>query len=131
MGKKILGKSFWNKKQKLTYIWTSLLTLFVCSLFLDGYQAYRSEGDNYFHVFLNGAEVSAVGDRETAEKLLLRARRELAEQSDEIVFMDAELELRGEEILWGELDDEDVILTNMSEILSRNIRETLHRAYSL
>ena len=120
-----------TKKAKFTYIWTSLLTLFVCMLFLDGYPTLRSEGENYFHVYLNGVQVGVVGKPETAERMLLQARRELAGQSDDIVFMDADLRLEGEEILWGELDEEDVIRARMSEILSQSVRETMQRAYSL
>lgn len=120
-----------TKKAKFTYIWTSLLTLFVCMLFLDGYPTLRSEGENYFHVYLNGVQVGVVGKPETAERMLLQARRELAGQSDDIVFMDADLQLEGEEILWGELDEEDAIRARMSEILSQSVRETMQRAYSL
>lgn len=120
-----------TKRIKFRYILTSFFTLFVCALFLDGYQTFRSEGENTFHVYLNGVQVGVVGDPDVAEQLLLRARREFAEQSDEIVFLDAELKLEGEEILWGELDDEEAVFARMKDIIRRNVRETMQRAYSL
>ena len=39
--------------------------------------------------------------------------------------------LAGEEVLWGVIDDEDVIITQMEETLRDNIRETMHRAYTM
>ncbi|MBR1852075.1 MAG: M23 family metallopeptidase [Lachnospiraceae bacterium] len=120
-----------TKRQKFTYIWTSLLTLFVCALFLDGYTAFRWEGENYFHVFLNDEMVGTVGDRETADRLLVQARREIAAQSEDIVFMDTKLRLVGEEILWGVVDSEADVSARMTEVLTQNVRETMQRAYTL
>ena len=144
---------FFTKKMKLTYICTSFLTMFICSLFLAGYQRFESEGENYFHIYLNGIKVGTAGDADTAERLFLQARREIAEQSEDIVFMDVQLRCEGEEILWGEIDAEEDILQHMSEILAQNVRQNsvqeeqqeqnatqallqnlgtdMHRAYSL
>ena len=134
---------FLTKKLKMTYIMTTLLTMFVCTLFLQGYTVFRSEGDNYFHVSLNGEEIGVVADPKIAEELLLQARkrlhglemaqarREIAVDSDDIVFMDADLKVRGEEVIWGELDDRDDMQNRMRESLSAHIRKTMHRAYSM
>ena len=59
--------NFVTKKNKLTYIVSTLLTLFVSMLFLDGYTELESTGNNYFHVSVAGVEVGMVGDEETAE----------------------------------------------------------------
>ena len=123
--------NFLTKKLKYTYVLMTLLTLFVCMFFLDGYTVFRSEGENYFHVFLNGTEVGAVDDKAVAEKLLVEARREIALESDEIVFIDADMTVQGEEVIWGELDGEENILSRMSEVLQANIKDTMHRSYTL
>lgn len=123
--------NFLTKKLKLTYIQMSFLTLFVCMLFLDGYSWFETTGENYFHVFLNGVEIGTVADGETAEELLLQARRGIAEKSDEIIFMDADLSVRGEEVIWGKLDDKEDLLSRMRNVLQQNIKETMHRSYSL
>lgn len=122
---------FLTKKLKFTYIQTSLLTLFVCMLFLDGYTGFRSAGENYFHVFLNGTEVGAVADRNVADELLVEARREIAQQSESIVFIDVDMTVEGEEVIFGELDREENIRSRMSEVLQANIKETMHRSYTL
>ncbi len=123
--------NFLTKKLKLTYIMISFLTLFVCTLFLDGYTVFRSEGENYFHIFLNGTPIGAVKDESTAEKLLVDARREIASQSDGIVFIDVDMSVQGEEVIWGRLDDEETLCRRMAEIMRGSIKETMHHSYTM
>lgn len=118
-------------KIKFTYVKATLLTLFICMLFLDGYQGFSSQGENYFHIVLNGVEIGATADEETAERLLVEARREIAAQSEELIFIDADLTVQGEEVLWGKLDRDELLQSRMSEVLQKSIRETMHRSYTL
>lgn len=122
---------WFGKKVKFTYIVTSFLTMFVSMLFLDGYVEFKSEGDNYFHVFINEQEVGTVGDEATAEKLLVAARKEIAMKSEELTFIDADMTVKGEEVLWGELDDEEDLQSRMKEALEQNIMETMQRSYTM
>ena len=120
-----------TKKIKFIFIEMSLLTLFVCMFFLDGFTTFQSMGENYFHIFLNDVEVGAVSDKTVAEKLLVEARREIAQRSEEIVFIEANMAVQGEEVIWGELDAEDDIRSRMGEVLRDNVKETMHRSYTL
>lgn len=118
-------------KLKYTYVKATLLTLFVCMLFLDGYQSFESEGENYFHIVLNGVEIGAAADEETAERLLVEARREIAAKSEGLTFIDTDMTVQGEEVLWGKLDREEIMQSRMSAVLQKSIRETMHRSYTL
>lgn len=100
-------------------------------LFLKGYAAFEKTGENYFHVFLNGNEIGTVGEADRAEQLLQEARRNIASQSDDMIFVDADLKLVGEEVLWGTLDNEDNLLAAMERELESSIRETSHRSYTM
>lgn len=104
---------------------------FVSLFFLKGYAAFEKTGENYFHVFLNGNEIGTVGEADRAEQLLPEARRNIASQSDDMIFMDADLKLVGEEVLWGTLDNEDNLLAAMERELESSIRETSHRSYTM
>lgn len=104
---------------------------FVSLFFLKGYAAFEKTGENYFHVFLNGNEIGTVGEADRAEQLLQEARRNIASQSDDMIFMDADLKLVGEEVLWGTLDKEDNLLAAMERELESSIRETSHRSYTM
>lgn len=119
------------KKYKFTYIKTTLFTLFICLLFVKGYTPFSSSGDNLFHVTVNGQDVGTVEQKEKAEALLIQARRNIASQSDELVFMEAELSVEGEEILWGYVDEEQDVLERMEEVLRGDVIETMQRSYTL
>lgn len=119
------------KKYKFTYIKTTLFTLFICLLLVKGYTPFESSGDNLFHVTVNGQEVGTVEKEEKAEELLIQARRNIASRSDELVFMEAELSMEGEEILWGNVDDEQDVLDRMEEVLKGDVIETMQRSYTL
>ena len=110
---------------------TTLATLFVSLFFLKGYAAFEKTGENYFHVFLNGNEIGTVGEADRAEQLLQEARRNIASQSDDMIFVDADLKLVGEEVMWGTLDTEDNLLAAMERELESSIRETSHRSYTM
>lgn len=120
-----------HKKYRFTYIKTTLFTLFVCLLFVKGYIPFEKTGENFFHVLLNGQEVGIVGDRESAERILIEARRNIASGSDELVLMEAELAVQGEEVLWGVVDDEKDIRDKMETVLRGGIIQTMYRSYTL
>ena len=121
----------YSKRVKYTYVKTTLATLFVSLFFLKGYAAFEKTGENYFHVFLNGTEIGAVGEADRAEQLLQEARRNIASQSEDMIFIDADLKLVGEEALWGTLTGEDTMLAAMERELESSIRETSHRSYTM
>lgn len=119
------------KKYRFTYIKTTLYTLFVCLFFIKGYTPFEKTGDNFFHIVLNGQAVGTVGDSARAEELLVEARREIASSAQELVFMEADMEIDGEEVLWGKVDDEADVLRNMKQVLSGSVIETMHRSYTV
>ncbi len=119
------------KKYKFTYIKGTLFTLFACMLFVRGYTPFEASGENLFHVSVNGKDVGTVDSREKAETLMIEARRNIASRSNELVFMEAELSVEGEKVLWGRVDDEQDVLAGMEEALRGGIMETKRRSYTL
>ena len=120
-----------HKKCKLAYIKTILFVLFMYLLFMKGYIPFVSTGENVFHVTLNGQYVGTLGDRELAEELLIQARKNVVSKSKEMVFMETELEVEGEELLYGEVDDEKQVLAQMETVLKSAVRESLQRSYTV
>lgn len=119
------------KKIKFTYIKATLATIFVCTLFMEGYTPFEKTGENYFHIYVNGTEVGILGDAERAESLLLDARKKVASESEELTFIDAEMTMTGEEVFWGKLDDEGMVTAAMESVLRDSIIETMQRSYTL
>ncbi len=120
-----------HKKYKFTYIKATLGTLFLGVLLLKGYTPFVPTGENFFHISVNGRDVGTLGDKARIEELLLQARKNVAALSDELVFMETDMVVTGEEVLWGETDREEDVVRKMEEALKSTIRETLHRSYTL
>lgn len=105
--------------------------MFLCLLFMRGYIPFESTGENVFHVTLNGQSVGTVDDRKLAEELLIQARKNVASKSDEMVFMETELEVVGEELLYGEVDNKKEVLARMETVLEGAVWESLLRSYTV
>ncbi len=120
-----------HKKYRFTYIKATVGTLFLCLLFLRGYTAFEETGENMFHIRVNGQDVGTLGDKERIDELLLQARKNVVSGSDELVFMQADMTVVGEQVLWGDVDREEDVARRMEEALRASIQETLHRSYTL
>lgn len=119
------------KRIKYTYIKTTVVTLFLCLLFVKGYTSVEETGENFFHIKINGEEAGTTYDAEHAKVLLASARRNIASENEDLTFIDADIDIVGEEVLWGRIDDDDVLIASMEEILSKNIIETMQHGYTL
>ena len=105
--------------------------MFLCLLWLRGYTPYEETGENFFHITLNGQDMGTLDDKDRIDELLLQARKNVASESDELVFMRADMTVVGEQVLWGEADSEEDVARRMEEALRASIQETLHRSYTL
>ena len=120
-----------HKYIKFTFWKYTWLTLFICLLFMPGYVRFQQEGFNVYHVFLNGVGVGTVEDPKKADELLWKARYQLASRKEGYTFLEADLQLVGEEMLWGYVDPEDSVRLNMLMVLEDAVRSTLQRAYTV
>lgn len=119
------------KKYKLTYIKTTLISLFIGLLFAKGYTPFVRAGENLFHISLNGVEVGCVGSKARAEELLIQARKNIASTRDELLFVETNLECTGEEMLWGTMDDERQVLAAMEDVIAHSLIQTMRRSYTV
>ena len=119
------------KKHKFTYIKTTLGTLFLGVMCMKGYTPFEATGENLFHIQVNGQDVGTLGEKSRIEELLLEARKNVAGSSEELVFMQTDMTVVGEEVLWGETDEEEDVIRKMEAALKSSIRETMHRSYTL
>ena len=126
---KIMSRHY--KKIRIAYIKVAVLSCIVAAFFLPQWQTLESTGDNYFTVYLNGVQVGVMGDAGEADECLIAARRSLAGESDEMVLAESDLTWEGEEVLWGKIDDRNVIVANMLSALRGSVKETLNRSYTV
>lgn len=119
------------KKVKITYLKTAALAGVVASLFLPSYVPFEHTGDNMFDVYLNGELVGQTGDTKTPEEYLIEARRDIAKKSDEMLFIETDLQFQGYEVLYGEVSPKKEVIANMQRILLQSVEETMQQAYTV
>lgn len=117
------------KRLRFTYMKLAGGILFIAALFFPAYVKWEEPTENLFTVYLNGESVGVVGDTFRAEALLQETRRELVQNTDELVFIDVDMNLEGQAVLWARIDDEELIKERMQQILQDNIKETMQRSY--
>ena len=120
----------------LVSIITSALFMAVISfIFVPGKSVYAEEtyvSEQALNVFLNGRNVGTMAEKEQAEEILLRARRQMAADGNELVLVESQLTYSTVEMLPGEETDTAVrVLNNMLGVLKSDVRETLNRAYTV
>lgn len=125
-----MNRNLW-KRIKYIYFKTSALMLFLGALFLPSLTFFEHTGDNMFDVYLNGTQVGQVADEETAKRYMTKARYELAKESEEMIFMRAELAMEGKEVLFGEVDREKDVVERMESVLAGSREETMQHAYTV
>ena len=126
---KIISRHY--KKMKIAYIKVAGLVVGLAAFFLPSFQKFESTGDNIFTVYLNGKEVGIVDDTDRIDGCLISARKRIAGSSDEMILADSDVTIDGREVLWGEIDDDDFLIDNMTLVMKGSIKETLNRSYTV
>ncbi len=72
-----------------------------------------------------------MGSMTKAQDCLREARRQVAAEHENLVYIDAQLDATGEEVFWGHIDTEAQITENMRAVLQDNIQSTLTRCYTV
>lgn len=119
------------RRIKYTYIKTTIITLFLCLLFVNGYTKVEKTGENYFHVKINGEELGITNSVEHATELLAAARKNIASENSELVFINADMDVVGEEVMLGTLTSDDKLIDAMEKKLRDNVLETMQHGYTL
>ena len=119
------------KKLKFTYIKTAVFAALVAAFFLPSYVEFEKTGDNCFNVKVNGVEVGVVADVDELDEQIQTVRGKIAAESEELIFMDIDVETEGREVLWGKIDSEESLLQNIENVLRSGVIETLQRSYTV
>ena len=107
------------------------LVILFCAVILPSYRKIESTGPNTIDVSLNGTFVGKLADETSAEECLKEARRRINADSGELVLVDTELTYNEYEEIYGYLTDRSTVVENMLEVLQRDSRETMERAYTV
>lgn len=121
----------YHRRFRLSMMKAGTLAAVICAFLLPSYVELEKTGNNYFTVSLNGVPVGNAASEALAEDCMVEARRQLAAASDDLVFIDTDLQISGRETIWGKVDDTRDIIANMAEVMKGHVKETLHRSYTV
>ncbi len=119
------------KKVKIAYIKMAIFVSVVAALFIPGFVKFESTGDNLFTVKLNGVDIGKVADVDELQDEIQKVRGKIAAESDELVFIDTDIEVEADEVLFGRVDSDEDIRSNIEKVLRDSVKETLQRAYTV
>lgn len=119
------------KRLRVTYIKTIWFALALYALFLPYYTKLQSTGNNFFTVTVNGEQVGTVDSEEKVDRFIREARRSIAMSSPELIFMDTDVEIVGEEVYVGMVDDEGTVRARIYDALIKTRQETMQRSYTV
>ena len=108
-------------------IWASLF----CAFLLPSYVKYEKKENNFFTVSINGVAVGNVASEEQAKKYFIEARRQIAQTKDDLVLIEADLQVNGETKIWARVDNTEQIIANMVNVMQGHVKETLRRSYTV
>lgn len=120
-----------TKTGELHAILASLFVLALSLFFVPNFVFPSSQGDNLFHVYLCGEEVGTLGSEEDAKDCYIKARRQIAKSSEEMLFINARPTVESEEVFWGQTDSEADVVDRMVEVLSAHEERSLEHCYTL
>ena len=92
---------------------------------------FQKGGNNIFTVVLNDVVVGTVESRDEAYKALRMARKAISTSTEELTLATANIAIKGDNVLWGEVESAASVAGRMVDVLSGSKKSTLNRAYSI
>ncbi len=102
---------------KIAYLKTAAFVAVIALLLFPSFHKIESVGNNMYTILLNGEEVGMTDSEATAKEYLRTARGILAQETGELVFVDAQLTTEGKELYVGRVDSEETVVNNMCQVL--------------
>lgn len=123
----------YHRRLKLCCIEAAAISLTICLFLFPSFEPYKSTGNNVFNINLNGTLVGSTASEEKALLLISEARKKVARDSgnNDLVFMELETQITGEEVFWKKFNSDSEIVENIAEVMKCNTLETLHRSYTV
>lgn len=119
------------KRLRVSFIRTALFVILLNILAIPQYTRFEKDGNNLFHLTLDGEAIGSVGKDTDVDELLREARLNVGQDETGMVYTDADLQKEGQEVLFGTVDAESIVKDNMVRVLKKNVCQTLRHAYTV
>ena len=121
----------YDKHILIAFVRACLLVLVASAFFMPSFVENDSDGYNMYRVSVNGTEVGAIEDLEILDKCVADARKEVLEDSTDLVLMEVDVDYQAEQVWFGVVSSTDDLRDNIAAIMRENIRDMLHKAYAV
>ncbi|MCR5501902.1 MAG: M23 family metallopeptidase [Lachnospiraceae bacterium] len=108
-------------------VYAAILSLF----FMPKFVRFEHTGDNMFIVKVNGILAGVLDSEEEARECFLNARKAINAESTALTFLEAEMTLEGQEVLWGRVDSHEKVTEQIRQIMIGGKINTLGKAYEV
>ncbi len=121
----------YHKKIKIMNIAIMMIVMIAVLIFVPAIEHYSKSGANLFKMYVNGTAVGIIDDPDEVDQLMIEARRRIARESTELVLLDYDVALNGEEVVFGQVDNTEVIVNNICRTLADAVQKTKKRVYTV
>ena len=121
----------YDKHILIAFVRACLLVLVASAFFMPSFVENDSDGYNMYRVSVNGTEVGAIEDLEILDKCVADARKEVLEDSTDLVLMEVDVDYQAEQVWFGVVSSTDDLRDNIAALMRENIRDMLHKAYAV
>lgn len=120
-----------SKRIKISYVAGACMTCMIM-LLANPVISNRGERDGtFYHIVINGKDKGIVLEEETAQELVTQARKQIASESQDIVYMDYNYEIVPDKKIIGTMDELADVKENVYNQLKSCIVETKQKAYTV
>ncbi len=123
--------SRFHKKCRIAYLQVMIAALFLAILFMPSFEPVRKVGDNIFTIVINGNAMGRVASESDADRVLCAARRQVAGSEPTIMLIDADIDIVGEDVFFGRITSDSVLVSNIIEEFEKSVTETMSHSYTV
>lgn len=103
----------------------ALLFIIFFAVFFGGFNS------KFYAIEINGVYAGMVKNKETAQKLMNNARKELGKESESLVLVDIHVNVREKRKLFGRIENEEKIEQRIYQVMSDHIIKQREKAYTV
>lgn len=123
--------SKYSKRIKITYATGALITCMVMLLVNPIVSNRGNKDGSFYNIVINGQQKGTVLEESTANDIVIEARKQIATESGDIVYMDYDYEIVLDNKLFGAIDNIQIVKENVYNELKKSIVETKQKAYTI
>jgi len=121
----------YSRKMKMIYAAGAFASCFGM-LLANPIMSDRGDRDgSFYNIVINGQAEGTVLKESTANEIITEARKQIASESQDLIFMDYDFEIVSENQIFGTIDNIDSVKEKVYNELKKSIVETKQKAYTV